>query len=123
MTTGTVVKTGKSILCRLHYKKIRASANLAGLNETFARLESASILGGNIARKDADRFSYWAASPKDIFEFRAGQENPFGKLQKALAKYKLEQDPRLRTQDTKDDLPKGIFCGGWDTMLDHLLWI
>jgi len=119
MTTGTVVKTGKSILCRLHYKKIRASANLAGLNETFARLESASILGGNIARKDADRFSYWAASPKDIFEFRAGQENPFGKLQKALAKYKLEEDfsvdSPLRGNDKRcgNDLPKGIFCGGW----------
>ncbi len=106
MTTETVVKTDKSILCKLHYKKIRASINLPALSEIFSRLESASILGGNIAKKDADRFSYWAASPKDAFEFRAGQENPFGKLQPALDKYKLEEA-------FNNDLPKGIFCGGW----------
>jgi para-aminobenzoate synthetase component 1 len=76
-------------------------------------LKNPSILGGNIAKKDADRFSYWAAEPKEIFEFRAGEKNPFTKLQKALNKYKLEQDPRPKTQDTKDDLPKGIFRGGW----------
>jgi len=106
MTTGTVARTDKCILCKLHYKKIRAPINLPALNEIFAGLERASILGGNTAKKDADRFSYWAAEPKEVFEFRAGQKEPFGKLQKALAKYKLERD-------CENDLPKGIFCGGW----------
>ncbi len=106
MTTGTVTANNKTILCKLHYRKISASINLPALSEIFARLESASILGGNNAKKDADRFSYWAAWPKDVFEFRAGQKNPFGKLQHALDRYKLERDDN-------NDLPKGIFRGGW----------
>jgi para-aminobenzoate synthetase component 1 len=109
----TVAAVDKSILCRLHYRKIRKLINLPALSETFATLNNPSILGANISRKDSDRFSYWAACPKEVFEFRAGQKEPFTKLQKALDKYKLEQDPRLKTQDTKDDLPKGIFRGGW----------
>jgi para-aminobenzoate synthetase component 1 len=79
---------------------------LPGLNEVFAGLKSPSIIGGNAARADAGRFSYWAAQPKEILEFRTGQYGPFGKLQRALIKYKLEEDP-------KGDLPKEIFCGGW----------
>ncbi|HUT46513.1 MAG TPA: anthranilate synthase component I family protein [Sedimentisphaerales bacterium] len=93
-------------VCRLRCREIRASANLPGLCEVFARLESASILGGNPARADAGRFSYWAAQPKEILEFRTGQDDPFGKLQRALIKYKLEEDCR-------SNLPKGIFSGGW----------
>lgn len=69
-------------------------------------MESASILGGNPARADAGRFSYFAAQPKEIFEFEAGQDDPFGKLQRTLAKYKLEKDSYI-------NLPKGIFHGGW----------
>ncbi|MHC4205490.1 MAG: anthranilate synthase component I family protein [Planctomycetota bacterium] len=65
-----------------------------------------SIIGGNAARADAGRFSYWAAQPKEIVEFRTGQNDPFGKLRRALTKYKLEQD-------LKGDLPKEIFRGGW----------
>ena len=106
MTTGTVTANNKTILCKLHYKKISASVNLPALSEIFAALKRASILGGNNAKKDADRFSYWAAWPKDVFEFRAGQKKPFEKLQHALDRYKLEDD-------FKNDLPKGIFCGGW----------
>ncbi len=113
MTTGTVAAETKCILCRLHYKKVRTSINLPALSETFARLESPAILGGNNAKKDADRFSYWAAGPKDVLEFRAGQKEPFGKLQQVLDKYKLQQDSRLKTQDPRAGLPKGIFCGGW----------
>jgi para-aminobenzoate synthetase component 1 len=106
MTTGTVAKTDKCILCKLHYKKIRATINLPALNEIFAGLKGASIIGGNTAKKDTDRFSYWACEPKDVFEFRAGQKDPFTKLQKALGKYKLEKD-------CETILPKGIFRGGW----------
>ncbi|GAG48893.1 unnamed protein product, partial [marine sediment metagenome] len=90
MTTGTVARTDKCILCKLHYKKVRAPVNLPALNEIFAGLKGASILGGNPAKKDADRFSYWAACPKEVFEFRAGQKEPFEKLQKALDKYRFE---------------------------------
>ena len=119
MTTSTLVKTDGHINCKLHYKRIRASIELAALSEVFAGLKSASILGGNTAKADADRFSYWAAEPKDVFEFRTGQKNPFAKLQTALAKYKLEEaydvDSRLRGNDkaSGNDLPSGIFRGGW----------
>ncbi len=119
MTTVTVAKTDKRVLCRLHYKKICASIDLPALSEMFAGLKSASILGGNPAKVDADRFSYWAAEPKEIFEFKAGQKDPFGKLQKKLAKYKIEERKGIsnieyRTRnDERCDLPKGIFCGGW----------
>jgi para-aminobenzoate synthetase component 1 len=106
MTTATVAEKNKSIACSLHYKKIHASVNLPAVSEMFARLKSPSILGGNPAKKDADRFSYWAAEPKEVFEFRAGQKNPFEKLQYALDKYKLEKN-------CLNGLPKKIFCGGW----------
>ncbi len=106
MTMAAVPETDRHILCKLHYKKIRASANLPGLNETFSRLKSASILGGNAAKADADGFSYWAAEPKEVFEFRAGQKEPFQKLHEVLTKYKLQQE-------VTTGLPKGIFCGGW----------
>jgi len=109
----TAAATDKVIFCQLHYRKIHASINLSALSETFAKLKHPSILGGNSAKKDGGRFSYWAACPKDIFEFRYGQKDPFAQLEKVLDKYKLEQDPRLKTQDTKSDLPKGIFRGGW----------
>ena len=103
---GTAATNGRSIVCRLRCREIRASANLPGLCEVFARLKSASILGGNPSMADAGRFSYWAAQPKKIFEFGAGQDDPFGKLQKALTEYKLEKESNI-------DLPKGIFRGGW----------
>ncbi|UCC22895.1 MAG: chorismate-binding protein, partial [Planctomycetota bacterium] len=85
---------------------MRATVNLPGLSGVFAGLRYASILGGNPSKKEADRFSYWACEPKDVFEFRSGQEEPFGKLEYALAKYRLEEKRSC-------DLPKGIFCGGW----------
>jgi len=120
MTTGTIAKTDKRIFCKLHYKKIRASVDLPALSEMFSRLKSPSILGGNPAKANADGFSYWAAEPKDVFEFKTGQKEPFGKLQKNLDKYK-SVDSRFRGNDKgedddkggDDDLPKGIFCGGW----------
>ena len=113
MTTETVSKTDKHILCRLHYKKVRATADLPALSELFAGRDSPSILGGNTATAEADGFSYWAAEPKEVFEFHAGQKDPFGKLQKALSKYKLVSDPRTLPPEPRLDLPKGIFQGGW----------
>ena len=90
----------------MHCREIRAAANLPGLCEVFARLASASILGGNPARADAGRFSYFAAQPKEILEFETEHNDPFGKLQRALTKYKLEKDSDI-------NLPGGIFRGGW----------
>ena len=109
MTAGAVSKTDNFILCKPHCKKVRASIDLPALSERFAKLKSASILGGNAAKADADRFSYWAAEPKEIFEFKTGQKDPFGKLQKVLDKYKIEDHKGNHT-----GLPlRGIFCGGW----------
>jgi para-aminobenzoate synthetase component 1 len=118
MTTGTAIRASKSNFCRLHYKKVCEPIDLAAISEIFARRRLPSILGGNIAKKDADGFSYWAAEPKEVFEFWAGEKDPFGKLQKALAKYKLAEDfdvdSRLRGNDKYiSDLPEGIFRGGW----------
>ena len=104
--TGTVAAKDKSILCRLHCRRSPAPANFPGLSEVFARLESASILGGNTAKAEAGRFSYWAAEPKEVFTFKSGQINPFHSLVKALKKYQFRRDG-------ENLLPKGIFYGGW----------
>jgi len=131
MTTGTIIETDnrqeglrQSIVCKLHYKKVCAAIDLPALSQIFASRKSASILGGNTSKKDADRFSYWAAEPKELFEFRTGQKKPFEKLQKVIDKYKIEgqilrsfdyaQDRCAQNDNGDNDaLPKGIFCGGW----------
>ena len=105
-TVTTAATNNRYVICRLHYRNVRASAHLPELSEVFAGLKSASIIGGNPARADAGRFSYWAAQPIDILEFKTGQHEPFKELQRALIKYKLEED-------NKGDLPGEIFCGGW----------
>lgn len=113
MTTGTVARVDKFIPCKLHYKKICAPIDLAALCEIFAGLKSASILGANSAKKDADRFSYFAAEPKEVFEFLVRQNDPFEKLHRILNKYQLELDAIHNTQYAGTKLPKGMFCGGW----------
>ncbi|MDH4239144.1 MAG: anthranilate synthase component I family protein [Phycisphaerae bacterium] len=112
----TLTTAERRIPCRLYCKQIRKPINLPVLSETFAALKHPSILGANSAKKDADRFSYWAVDPKEVFEFRAGQNDPFTKLQKALDKYKLEGQILCCAQNDRgndDELPKGIFRGGW----------
>jgi para-aminobenzoate synthetase component 1 len=127
MSAGAIAKKDDLVLCKVHFREIRASIDLPALSERFANLKSASILGGNAAKAEADRFSYWAAEPKEIFEFKTGQKEPFEKLKKVLNKYKTLQDARRKTQDTRQktqdsrnktkdprhELPKGMFCGGW----------
>jgi para-aminobenzoate synthetase component 1 len=125
MTTRIALKIRKNNACGLQCKKIRIRVGLSALNELFAGLRSTSILGGNNAKLQSDRFSYWAAEPKEIFEFYAGQENPFGKLQNVLVKYSsvkhFEVDSRLCGNDSGSrngqrsgsGLPREIFCGGW----------
>lgn len=109
MTRETVIKTDKGIPCKLHCRRIYMSADLPALSEVFARLDSASILGGNAARAEVDRFSYWAAEPKEVFEFSTGQKKPFEKLQEVLAKYKLKDGQGSHVGPS----PQGMFCGGW----------
>ncbi len=96
----------KPIGCKVHSRNIRESVSLAALSQIFAGLDYTSILGGNDAKKDADGFSYWAACPKEIFEFQEGQDRPFEKLGNVLSKFQLKDD-------LPDNLPKGIFPGGW----------
>jgi len=105
MRAGVIAKTACRS-CRLVYKKIGGSINLQALSEVFSGLEGVSILGGNEAESTANRFSYWASEPLEIFEFKAGEEKPFEKLEHALAKYKLEDG-------NSNEISEGIFCGGW----------
>jgi para-aminobenzoate synthetase component 1 len=105
MTTATLPARHKTLPCRLHCRKVSADINLASISEVFSNLPGATILGGNPAKANADGFSYWAAKPKEIFEFRAGQIKPFEKLQRALDKYRL--------MEAQDDLPKEMLTAGW----------
>jgi len=106
MTTATLPVRHKTLPCRLHCRKVSADINLASISETFSYLPDATIIGGNPAKANADGFSYWAAKPKEIFEFQAKEIKPFEKLQRTLLRYRLREN--LQT-----DLPKGIFTGGW----------
>jgi para-aminobenzoate synthetase component I len=87
--------------CKIHCKKVAKQIEPAALTEIFAGCSGVAILGGN----DSSRFSYWMAEPNEIFEFCAGQAEPFEKLQKALNRYEFEAGPI--------ELPKGLFVGGW----------
>jgi len=106
MTAGALAVSGSTNVCKAYCERLDASVSLPALTELFAQLESPCVIGANTARKDADRFSYWAAIPRETFECKAGENDAFGKLGRVLDKYKLEQ-PR------RNELPKGIFCGGW----------
>jgi para-aminobenzoate synthetase component 1 len=98
------------IPCRLHRRKIGASATLDVISEVFAGQQSASILGANPAVIDGSGFSYWAAEPREIFEFTTAQTDPFPKLQRILGKYRLADGS---THPEGTDLPPGMFRGGW----------
>jgi para-aminobenzoate synthetase component 1 len=106
MNAGTIAQAEKSIVCKVHYKKISTPVKLSALSELFAGFKEPLILGGNIGVTEAERFSYWAAEAKEVFEFRAGEKDPFGKLKQRLDKYSLEKG-------CEKALPRGVFCGGW----------
>ncbi|HSW01860.1 MAG TPA: anthranilate synthase component I family protein [Sedimentisphaerales bacterium] len=98
------------IPCRLHWRTVRAEAPLQALSETFAKRRSPSILGANPAVIDSSGLSYWAAEPREVFEFTAEQTNPFPQLQSILSRYRLAEgwaDPH------RTGLPSGMFTGGW----------
>jgi len=97
--------TDSRIPCTLHARTIGAAVPLASISEVFARRRSASILGANAAVVDGPRFSYWAAEPKETFEFTEDGKEPFEKLESALARYAICEGPA--------NLPGGLFRGGW----------
>jgi len=101
----------RNCACRVHYRTIRADTNPGALTEVIARLPSPAILGGNSAKINEDGFSYWAAEPRDVFEFRAGQSNPLSKLQAILNRYTLCDDAAVGRNGTA--MPGGVFRGGW----------
>jgi len=108
----------RNCACRVHYKKIRANTSLGALTEVIATLPSPAILGGNSAKIHEDGFSYWAAEPREVFEFRAGQSDPFSRLQRILARYTPTDGPAVSHNQAEDRmgksaLPDGMFCGGW----------
>jgi len=85
---------------------VTSSATLPALTQVFSRLNLPSVLGGNPAVAGGNRFSVWAAEPREVFQFDAGQKEPFGKLRRVLDKYRLE--------DTHEgQLPEGLFPCGW----------
>jgi len=96
-----------SIPCRLHAKGIGCNVDLAAVSEIVSRQDRPSILGGNPTKSDADGFTYWAAEPRDVFEFRPGHGEPFDELRALLARY------RFAGISSNAPLPSGLFRGGW----------
>ena len=102
----------------LYCRKITADIDISCISEIISKLPQPTILGGN---SSVDGFSYWIANPVEIFEFKAGQNKPFEKLQRLLK----NPDSRLRGNDkivrgndkivggNDNELPRGIFTGGW----------
>jgi len=90
----------------LYYRKVVSSARLPALTQVVSERRFPSIIGGNVSVAGGNRFSVWAAEPSEVFEFWAGQKEPFVKLQRVLDKYRLE--------DThQGELPEGFFPCGW----------
>jgi para-aminobenzoate synthetase component 1 len=111
MTTATLPVERKTLVCRLHHRKLTFDVELSALSEVISKLPYATILGGNPSKENADGFSYWMASPKEVFEFHAGQTEPLEKLQMILKHKAIELDSRFRGNDS--ELPEEIFTGGW----------
>jgi para-aminobenzoate synthetase component 1 len=95
-----------TITCKCRCKPIPISVSLPAVSEVFAGLRLPSILGGNAAVAGAGGLSYWAAEPREVFEFTSDQHGPFGKVRRLLAKYRIQDPP-------SPEMPKGSFRGGW----------
>ena len=97
--------------CRVHRREIREELCLASLSEVFAALPSPAILGGNAAKASADGFSYWAGEPREVFEFTAGDGDPFPALELILNRYVLASEYAGGHIVGPPSTP--TFCGGW----------
>jgi len=106
MTPELLAAMKKTTICTMRLRRLDVCVNLPALSQIFATLDSPAVLGGNESKTGADGFSYWAAQPKDIFEFKTGQTDLFRKLQQTLCSYKLDSDSIV-------DIPEGMFAGGW----------
>jgi anthranilate/para-aminobenzoate synthase component I len=113
MTTATLkTQDARHKTQDLFCRRITADINLSCISEVISKLPQPAILGGN---SSVNGFSYWMASPVEIFEFRMGQDGPFEKLQRLLngldSRWSL---PRTLMRGGNDnELPHGIFTGGW----------
>ena len=79
-------------------KKIFVSLDSQKLARFFSSLPNPAILTGG-------RYSYFAAEPVEIFEFIAGDKEPFEKLRAVLNKYRIEK--------TDSQIDNDVFTGGW----------
>ena len=106
MARETVSMSAKTIACQVHGRTIPATTSLPALSDFMANRRSPSILGANGAVAGMEEFSYWAAEPREVFEFCADQKDPFAKLEERLGHYSIQggRPPHL---------PEGIFYGGW----------
>lgn len=93
----------RSVVYQLSSRRVKTSAEMPALSQLISERETPAVIGGNSAK---DGFSIWAANAKETFTFSSGEREPFEKLQSALNKYKL-------SQETGDELPKGMFRCGW----------
>lgn len=93
------------IQCIVHFKKKVSSVGFSQLNKAVSNLKHPSILGGNGSSGELARYSYWGCEPIEVFEFKAGEDDPFGKLEKVLDKY--------RFGGGGEELGSGVFKGGW----------
>jgi len=85
--------------CKIVYRtKVFADVEVPTLAHFFSSLPNPAILTGG-------RYSYFAAEPAEIFEFKIGEENPFEKLRAILNKYHFEK--------TDCSIDNDIFTGGW----------
>ncbi len=75
------------------------------LTEVFAARPMSSILGGNRSECDANRFSVWAADPREVMECDADEQYPLERLQIELNRCAFTQRP--------EGAPGGMFFGGW----------
>ncbi len=95
--------------CRVHCKRVPFSTSIDALSETFSAQPLPSILGGNPAKANGDGVSYWAAEPREVFEFTSAQADPFPRLQAVLNRYR-----RADADTRKTEFPlANAFCGGW----------
>jgi para-aminobenzoate synthetase component 1 len=106
MSGQAISLSASTCQCTRYCKKIPLTPDLTALNEVFAGLENPAILGGNVAKAEADGFSYWAAEPVEVLEIPADQPDPLGTLHRTLDRYRLEEADR-------PDLPSAMFCCGW----------
>ncbi len=103
----TKTAAAHTAVCKLHTRRLTRNIHPAALSQLIASQDHPSILGGNDSCADADRLSYFACDPKETFEFHTLDTDPFTALDRALAKYRLDETP------SESSLPHGAFRGGW----------